>query len=365
MKPQSPSSRAGAILVTDGAGFIGCNLADRLASDGGRVIVLDSLARPGVEANMDWLRARHRGAVEFIRADVRDAAAVEAAVRDCAAVYHLAAQVAVTTSIESPRHDLETNLIGTFNVLEASRRSPHRPPVIMASTNKVYGSMPDLPVALTGRRWMPADAALARRGIGENTALSLHTPYGCSKGAADQYVLDHAATFGLRTVALRMSCIYGPRQCGTEDQGWVAHFAAAILSGRPISIFGDGRQVRDVMHVDDAVEAYVRALASIDQISGRAFNLGGGPSNAVSLAQVLELIAELTGMEPDLSYHGWRPGDQRWYVSDTAPITAALGLPRPMSWRQGIAHLVGHMQSGNATVRAVGGRVPQTAAEVS
>ena len=332
------------ILVTGGAGFIGCNLAARLAAEGEHVVILDSLARPGVEENLDWLRRRHARNVSFARADVRDAAAVSEAVRDAAGVVHLAAQVAVTTSLADPRSDLDVNLLGTLNVLEAARGRTLPPPVVLASTNKVYGCLDGLPVARGPSGYEPLDREIARHGISEQWPLAFHTPYGCSKGAADQYVLDYAATFGLATVVLRMSCIFGPRQCGSEDQGWVAHFAARALAGGPIAIFGDGAQVRDVLYVDDAVEAYVRALRRAAAISGSVFNLGGGPANAVSLLQVIEQIAGLVGRRPTLSFGDWRSGDQRYFVSDTRRINAALGLPRPRPWRQGLALLVEHMR---------------------
>ena len=243
------------VLVTGGAGFLGANLADALAANGWHVHVFDSLARPGVQDNLAWLRARHPERVSFTLGDVRDAAAVLQAVSGAAAVFHLAAQVAVTTSVDQPLEDFEVNARGTLNVLEAARRQSDPPPVIFASTNKVYGNLSDLGVELIDGRWAPQDAML-RGGVGERQPLHLCTPYGCSKGVADQYVLDYAASYGIAAAVLRMSCVYGPRQFGTEDQGWVAHFLIRARRGDAVTIFGDGRQVRDVLHVSDAVQAY-------------------------------------------------------------------------------------------------------------
>ncbi len=328
------------VLVTGGAGFIGCNLVDRLCRDGHRVIVFDSLARPGVADNLRWLRDTHGSRVAAEVADLRDRVRLEAAAVGAKAVFHFAAQVAVTTSLAAPADDFAVNVAGTLDLLEALRRRNADAPLIFASTNKVYGDLSAVELALHGDHYLPTEPALRRHGVGEAAGLAFHTPYGCSKGAADQYVLDYAGSFGLRTAALRMSCIYGPHQMGTEDQGWVAHFIRTALANGPISIYGDGHQVRDVLHVDDAVAAYMAAWASIDAISGQAFNLGGGPANAISLVQLLAHLAELVGAPLDVTFHGWRPGDQRYYVSDRRRIDAALRLPPPRAWRRGVGDLV-------------------------
>ena len=327
------------ILVTGGAGFIGSNLAHRLARDGREVVVFDSLARPGVAANLEWLLAEHGGKIRHVHADIRDRAAVHHAVKGVDAVFHFAAQVAVTTSLTDPRSDFEVNAGGTFTLLDALRRAGQRTPVIFASTNKVYGNLDDVPLDLIDCAYAPTDAALCRHGIGEDRPLDFHTPYGCSKGAADQYVLDHARSFGLPAAVLRMSCIYGPRQRGTEDQGWVAHFLISAMTGRPISLYGDGCQVRDVLEVSDCVDAYLACWRNIEQASGHAFNLGGGPENAVSLRQLLSEIESLLGRRPDTSFSDWRPGDQRYYVSDTRRVRQLLGLASPLGWRQGLRRL--------------------------
>ncbi|HEV2746764.1 MAG TPA: SDR family NAD(P)-dependent oxidoreductase [Allosphingosinicella sp.] len=327
------------VLVTGGAGFIGCNIADRLAEEGHEVLVYDALSRPGVEANLAWLEERHGAQVARIVADIRDEDELARAAREAKAVFHMAAQVAVTTSLADPREDFEVNLKGTINLLDALRLKGGRTPVVFASTNKVYGDLADLDFGLEGQRYVPRDAAVAAHGIGEARPLDFHTPYGCSKGAADQYVLDYARSFGLPAAVIRMSCIYGVRQMGTEDQGWVAHFLIRALEERPITLYGDGCQVRDILDVSNAVEAYLKAWTAIDRIGGRAFNLGGGPANAVSLRELIAYMAELLGREIDVRFDDWRAGDQRYFVADTRVIRQALGLAPEVPWREGVAML--------------------------
>jgi CDP-paratose 2-epimerase len=330
---------SGAILVTGGAGFIGANIADRLAAEGHHVLVYDALVRAGVERNLDWLKARHPARITAIHADVRDRDTLACAVADADAVFHMAAQVAVTTSLESPRDDLEVNILGTFNLLDAVRARGDRTPVIFASTNKVYGDLADLAFTSTGEGYLPADPALRAHGISEARPLDFHTPYGVSKGAADQYVLDFARSYGVPAAVLRMSCIYGQRQMGTEDQGWVAHFLIRALEGQTITLYGDGHQVRDILDVSNAVEAYLAAWRTIDRVSGRAFNLGGGPANAVSLRTLLAHIGSLLGREVDVRFSDWRAGDQRYFVADTRAADAALGLGGKVPWRRGVERL--------------------------
>lgn len=327
----------GRALVTGGAGFIGSNLADRLAREGCEVVVLDSLARAGVDRNLAWLKARHGARVRALVADVRDSAAVAEAVEGADVVFHLAAQVAVTDSLQRPVEDFEVNVAATLRLLEAVRATGA--PVVFASTNKVYGDLADIALELDGEAYLPVEPAVRVAGVDETRPLDFHTPYGCSKGGADSYVRDYARSFGLKTCALRMSCVYGPRQMGTEDQGWVAHFLIRALDGEPIVIYGDGRQVRDILHVDDAVEAYVQAWRRIDEVSGRAFNLGGGPANAVSLRQLLAQVERLARRPVRLSFEDWRPGDQRYFVADARAIRTALGLPEPRPWLDGVADL--------------------------
>ena len=327
------------ILVTGGAGFIGCNIADRLLREGHDVIVYDALARAGVERNVAWLQDRHGDKVELIVADVRDAATLGAAARRAGAVFHMAAQVAVTTSLADPREDFDINIGGTFNLLEAVRQTGAPVPVIFASTNKVYGDLIDLDFDATDQGYLPADAELRAHGISEARPLDFHTPYGCSKGAADQYVLDYARSFGVPAAVLRMSCIYGERQMGTEDQGWVAHFLIRALEGQTITLYGDGHQVRDILQVSDAVDAYMATWRRINTVAGRAFNLGGGPGNAVSLRTLLDHIGTLVGTAPDVRFDDWRAGDQRYFVADTRAAQSALELGATVPWREGVARL--------------------------
>ena len=327
------------VLITGGAGFIGCNIANKLAEDGHEILIYDALSRPGVETNLAWLKERHPGLVTSIVADIRDEDELARAAREAKAVFHMAAQVAVTTSLMDPREDFEINLRGTINLLDAVRNRSERVPVIFASTNKVYGDLADIEFVLEGERYVPQDRQVRDHGIGEARPLDFHTPYGCSKGAADQYVLDYARSFGLPSAVIRMSCIYGVRQMGTEDQGWVAHFLIRALEGRPITLYGDGHQVRDILDVSNAVEAYLKAWQRIDRISGRAFNLGGGPSNAVSLRELLAYMAELLGRDIDISFSDWRAGDQRYFVADTRAIRDTLDLSPAVPWKAGVANL--------------------------
>jgi CDP-paratose 2-epimerase len=325
MTPTTRGASAPPVLITGGAGFVGANLAHRLLDQGRRVRVLDNLSRAGVERNLQWLRDTHGARLEVEVADVRDPAAVRRATRDAAAVFHFAAQVAVTTSLVDPVEDFEVNARGTVNVLEAVRALPEPPPVVFTSTNKVYGNLEDMTLALRGQRYAPTDDDVRAHGVSEARPLRFHSPYGCSKGAADQYVLDYAHSFGLRAVVFRMSCIYGPRQFGTEDQGWVAHFLIRALDGEPIVLYGDGMQVRDVLFVDDLVDALLLAEQQVDALAGRAFNIGGGPANTTSLLDLVALIGRLHGTRPELRFDEWRTGDQRYYVSDTRAFQAATG----------------------------------------
>lgn len=332
------------ILVTGGCGFIGCNIVDALARRGTSVRILDSLARGGAKENAQWLQKRHRDLVSIQVADVRDQGAVESAIRGAAGIIHLAGQVAVTTSMEDPLADFDVNARGTLQVLEATRQYDPSIPLVFASTNKVYGRLlGDSDVVCSNERYAPLDPHLAS-GIGEAMPIDLYSPYGCSKGAADQYVRDYARVFGMRTAVLRMSCIYGPRQFGTEDQGWIAHFLLQAIRGLPITIYGDGYQVRDALHVDDAVNAWLRALDNIDAISGRIFNLGGGPSNSLSLRELLRHIERLRGTRVETAYADWRPGDQPWYVSDISTISDALGWSPSVSLPEGLESLNNWLQ---------------------
>ena len=327
------------VLITGGAGFIGTNVASRLLRDGHQVIVYDNFSRAGVERNFHWLRETFGRQVRLIEADVMDEERLGTAVAACSRVYHFAAQVAVTTSLDDPFTDFATNARGTLNLLESVRRTGRKIPLLFTSTNKVYGDLDDLDLALEQGRYAPTDPAAASSGIDEHRSIHFHSPYGCSKGAADQYVLDYARTFGLQTVVFRMSCIYGPHQHGNEDQGWVAHFLLRALNDEPITIYGDGRQVRDVLFVEDLVEAMLLAHDNIAALGGQAFNIGGGPANSVSLLELAGMIERTTGKPVDLRFDDWRLADQRYYVSDISRFTEATGWRPKVSAAEGVSRL--------------------------
>lgn len=337
------------VLIIGGAGFIGSNLAAHLAREGHRLRIYDDLSRASVDQNLHWLRSTYGDRIEILVADVRDRDRLRPAVGTARAVFHFAAQTAVTTSLVEPRLDFEVNAFGTIEVLEALRLLPVPPPLVFTSSNKVYGGLGDVFVTAVGDRWIPVDHGIGARGLDERRPLEFRTPYGCSKGSADQYVLDYAHSFGLPAAVFRMSCIYGPRQFGTEDQGWVAHFVIRALDGEPITIYGDGRQVRDVLYVDDLVDALVRAWSQIDLVRGRAFNIGGGPANTLSLLELVDAIALLRGRRPSVRFEDWRPGDQRYYVSDTTAYTAATGWRPRVSPKAGVEALHGWLLENRET----------------
>jgi len=326
------------VLITGGAGFVGINLADRLLSQGRPVRIYDSLCRPGATRNLNWLRTRHERRLEVIEADIRDCNAIRRAIVDVGMVFHLAAQVAVTTSLDHPGEDFAVNAAGTVALLEALRECRPAAGLLFTSTNKVYGALDDIWLKSSLSRYFPA-CELADTGIGEGRGLSFHSPYGCSKGAADQYVLDFAHSYGLPSVVFRMSCIYGPHQHGTEDQGWVAHFLIRALRGQPIAIYGDGRQVRDLLYVEDLIDAFLQAERCLPDIAGEAFNIGGGPGNTISLNELIQCIEELDGARPRVHHGDWRIGDQRWYVSDHRKFTNISGWRPRTKVVAGVRHL--------------------------
>ncbi len=337
------------ILITGGAGFIGTNLAHRLLSLGQPVLLFDNLSRPGVEQNLRWLQQQHGDLVQIAIADVRDRFALRQALKDASQVFHFAAQVAVTTSLTNPVEDFEINALGTLNLLEELRSLSSPPPLVFTSTNKVYGKLPDIQLVPNCTRYQPVGAIPCGNakgvhespliGISEDHALDFHSPYGCSKGAADQYVIDYARTFSLPAVVFRMSCIYGPHQFGTEDQGWVAHFLIRALEGQPINLYGDGMQVRDILFVEDLIDAFLLAQENIHTLSGQAFNIGGGKENTISLLEFIELINEIHAKKPPVYFDNWRPGDQRYYVSDSSKFQAATGWTPSVNIRQGVRKL--------------------------
>jgi CDP-paratose 2-epimerase len=342
--PRRGANPAPPVVITGGAGFIGTNLAHRLASDGERVLLFDNLSRPGVEKNLRWLMDTHGPRIQVEFADVRNPYALRRAVRNAKQVFHFAAQVAVTTSLANPRHDFDVNALGTLNLLEALRGSDEPAPLIYTSTNKVYGGLEDIPLSCQSGGYRPLDGELRRSGVNEGRPLDLHSPYGCSKGAADEYIIDYARTFGLPAVVFRMSCIYGPHQMGNEDQGWVAHFLLSALDNRPITIYGDGMQVRDVLYVDDLVRAFLLARARMRSLSGQAFNIGGGPDHTMSLLELIKLMRKLHGEEPRYELQDWRPGDQRYYVSDTRKFQSATGWRPKVDPKEGVGRLYGWLR---------------------
>ncbi len=324
-------------LITGGAGFIGSNLAHRLIAEGHQVIVYDNLSRLGADKNVTWLRGEHGNRWTMLQADVRDFESLRQAAERADVIYHLASQVAVTTSIEDPRHDFEVNALGTLNMLEAARFSGRNPIVLYASTNKVYGGMEEVAVVEGETNYTYRDYPY---GIAETYPLDFHSPYGCSKGAGDQYVRDYARIFGLPTVVFRQSCIYGPRQFGVEDQGWVAWFLIAAVTGRRITICGDGKQVRDVLWVDDLVDLYEKAVERIEVADGHVYNVGGGPENSLAVWRELgPMLAALMGHEIEVAYDGWRPGDQRIFVADVRKAERELDWRPKTGTKEGIRRL--------------------------
>jgi CDP-paratose 2-epimerase len=330
-------------LVTGGAGFIGCNYVHRLLGRGDRVIIYDNLSRRGADANVAWLHEVHEGrrnpeeALRLLVNDVRDGEALVRALDGVDVVVHLAGQTAVTTSVEDPRSDFEDNALGTFNVLEAARQAETEPIVLYASTNKVYGEMEEAEVVEEETRYAYENRPY---GISETQPLDFHSPYGCSKGAGDQYVRDYARIYGLPTVVFRQSCIYGPRQMGVEDQGWVAWFVIAAVQGEPITIYGDGKQVRDVLYIDDLLDAYDAGIERIETTAGEVYNVGGGPAHTMSIwAEFEPLLEALVGQEIPASYDDWRPGDQRIYVSDVRKAQQDLDWRPAVGVEEGVRRL--------------------------
>jgi CDP-paratose 2-epimerase len=327
------------ILITGGAGFIGTNIARRYLADNQPVYILDNLSRSGVEQNVAELQRHYPGRVQFTHANICDRDAVEKAVSGAGAVYHLAAQVAVTTSLDDPLADLATNLMGTLHLLEAIRSVATKPSLLFTSTNKVYGRLASVVLHERPTRHEPVDDSVACLGADERQPLEFLSPYGCSKGSADQYVLDYARSFGIQAAVFRMSCIYGPYQLGSEDQGWVAHFLRQALKGEPITIYGDGKQVRDLLFVEDLVDAMLRVQENMPVAAGEAFNIGGGPQNSASLVELISEIERLTGSPVIVDRGPERLADQRWFVADTSKIRNLVGWSPRTSVREGLRAL--------------------------
>lgn len=326
------------ILITGGAGFIGSNLAHRLLSEGHSLTIFDNLSRSGCQNNLTWLKQTYGpDSFDLVKADLTDYETLQHACEGMERIYHLAGQVAVTTSVKKPRQDFEDNALGTFNILEAARTVGDNPIFIFASTNKVYGGMDGTNIIEDTTRYRFADLPY---GIAETQLLDFHSPYGCSKGAGDQYVHDYARIYGLRSIVARQSCIYGYRQFGIEDQGWIAWLIIASLKERPITIYGNGKQVRDVLFVDDLLDAYQAMVDNVDTAAGQVYNIGGGPENTLSVwTEFGPILEEMLGKNIPIQNDDWRPGDQPVYVSDIRKATSQLGWRPKISVREGTRRL--------------------------
>jgi CDP-paratose 2-epimerase len=335
-------------LITGGAGFIGCNAAARLIKSGNQVIIFDNLSRKGSESNLEWLRGQ--GRLEFSRGDVRHYSDLEHVFLrhpDIDVVLHLGGQTAVTTSIIDPLNDFQANAIGTFNVCETVRKFAPGAILLYASTNKVYGPMIDTKVIEQETRYMYLDLP---NGVSEDCPLDFYSPYGCSKGTGDQYVRDYARIYGLRSVSFRQSCIYGRRQYGIEDQGWVAWFTIAATLERPVTICGDGKQVRDILFVDDLIECYLKAVERIDRVSGQVYNIGGGPRNTISLLELIQFLDGLSRKKMQYSFADWRNGDQRVFFCDISKANRDFGWKPNVTKDVGLAQLVDWVSKNRAAV---------------
>lgn len=354
-------STHGPTLITGGAGFIGTNLARHLLDAGEEVILFDNLSRQGTERNLEWLQSRYCDRLQVKIGDIRDRVALRTCVQDARFVFHFAAQVAVTTSLADPLSDFDINAGGTLGLLEEIRNAPVPPGLVFTSTNKVYGALDDLSVSPDRTRYRPDNPQIEQNGIDESRNLEFHSPYGCSKGAADQYVLDYARTFGLSALVFRMSCIYGPHQYGTEDQGWLAHFLIRAMDEQPITLYGDGKQVRDVLFVEDLVDALRRARANASTLAGQAFNMGGGSENTISLLELIDLMRRECGLPAETLRAEWRQADQRYYVSDSTRFRKATGWQPKVGVKEGVRRLHEWLQGSRKPSLALA----QTAGQLS
>jgi CDP-paratose 2-epimerase len=325
-------------LITGGAGFIGSNYVSHLLTRGEKVTIYDNLSRAGALTNLRWLNDKYgEGSFRLIEGDVRDSELLSHAVNEVDVIVHLAGQVAVTSSVTNPREDFECNALGTFNLLESARLSEHDPIVLYASTNKVYGGMEEVKIIEDETRYRYENLPF---GVPESYPLDFHSPYGCSKGAGDQYVRDYARIFGIKTVVLRQSCIYGPRQFGVEDQGWLAWFMIAAATQAPITIYGNGKQVRDILHVEDLMNVYDLAVANISRVTGKVFNVGGGPDNTLSIWREFNpMLERLFGTKITVTWGDWRPGDQPIYISDIRNARLEMGWEPTISPNAGVRKL--------------------------
>jgi CDP-paratose 2-epimerase len=325
-------------LVTGGAGFIGSNFVRHLIERGETVTIFDNLSRAGARKNLAWLEGKFGpDSFRVVVGDIRDPDLLSTTASTMDVIVHLAGQVAVTTSVSDPREDFACNALGTFNALEAARLSGRNPIFLYASTNKVYGGMDDVALVEDATRWRYAELPY---GCSEAQPLDFHSPYGCSKGAGDQYVRDYARIYGLRSVVFRQSCIYGPRQFGVEDQGWLAWMTIAAVTGQRITIYGDGKQVRDVLHVDDLINAYELAVEKIAVAAGKIYNIGGGTRNVLAVwSEFGPLLGRLLGREVPVAHADWRPGDQRVFYADYRKAQQELGWEPKIGVERGIEML--------------------------
>jgi len=328
------------LLITGGAGFIGINATRHFLKKGWKVTIFDNFSRRGTDINIKNLKRDCKTGWRIVKGDVvTDVDLLEKEVEKADAVIHLAAQVAVTTSVDAPREDLSINIIGTFNVLEAIRQSKNRPSLVYSSTNKVYGSLQHYVVEEKGTRYRFKNKNIEKYGISERELLDFHSPYGCSKGSADQYVIDYGRIYGLDTVVFRQSCIYGEHQFGVEDQGWVAWFTIAAMHKKPITLYGTGKQVRDVLYVGDLIELYDKALSRIKKVGGRAYNVGGGSRNTLSLFELLSHLELELNTTINYSFSLVRAGDQPIFVADTRLLSETLGWSPTTNFTKGFVRM--------------------------
>lgn len=339
------------ILVIGGAGFIGCNVADFYLKKGHHVTVFDNFSRKGTEQNLQWLQSKYARTLAFVKGDIRhDFDKLKAEIDQNDIVFHLAAQVAVTTSVTNPREDFDINALGTFNVLEATRQTGNNPILIFSSTNKVYGGMEHVKIVERNGQY---DYENLPNGVGEDQQLDFHSPYGCSKGTADQYTIDYARIYGLRTIVFRQSCIYGYRQFGVEDQGWVAHFTISAMFDRLLTIYGDGKQVRDVLFIDDLVRCYDMAIQKIETTNGRAYNIGGGPANTMSLLRLIDHLEQFFGKKLKYTFSDWRPGDQRVFICDIQKAKKEFGWEPSIDVPKGVELLARWVRDNQNEFRSI------------
>lgn len=338
------------LLITGGSGFIGSNLSSHFLKKGYQVTIFDNLERKGTKENLNWLKVQYPQ-LKVREADIRNKKDLDSAVVGQNIIFHLAAQVAVTTSVTDPKTDFDINALGTFNLLEAIRQYGDNPLLIFSSTNKVYGEMTNVSVIEEKSRYIYKNLPF---GISEKTGLDFHSPYGCSKGAADQYIHDYNRIYGIPTVVFRQSCIYGPNQFGIEDQGWLAWFIIALTLGTNITIYGDGKQIRDILFIDDLVRLFELAVENKEKVSGKIYNVGGGINNTLSVwSEFAPILEKLFGRKIKAKFADWRPGDQKVYVSDIRLVAKELGWKPKVGVDDGIKRLFDWVQDNKTMLKNI------------